>query len=173
MRHVAVTLLSAIFWLGSALQAQNADLPHLHPQSKMIDGAVHPELIPDIAAYRLYLLAVARSATPTEQERRHQAAQLGVIGLSEADGQTAISILATFKDQYQSLINVYNQQAKAAWTKGERPDIAAFLLQRDQIVQLAHDALKVRLSSVGWSQLDAHVMGEKKRMKISAKEESQ
>ena len=46
----------------------------------MIDGAVHPELIPDIAAYRLYLLAVARSATPTEQERRHQAAQLGVIG---------------------------------------------------------------------------------------------
>jgi hypothetical protein len=173
MRQVVVILLSATFSLGSLLQAQNADLPHVHSQSKVIDGALTPEKIPDLTAYRLFLLVVSRSANPTDQEKKHQLAQLGMIRLNDADVKTAIPVLVTFREQYQSLINAYNETAKAAWARGESADIGSFVLQRDQIVQAARDMLSAKLSADGWSRFDAHVKAEKKRMRISAKEDGQ
>lgn len=171
-RKVLWLLLPAIP-IGGLARSQSASQPHHHVQAAVIDGAVNPALIPDLTAYRLWLIAVSRSPNPTEIEAKHQAAQLAKIKLQDADLKSAIDILARFRIQYQALVKSYNDDAKAMWAVGGRPDIASFLTQRDQIVQSARDSLRANLSADAWTRLDAHVKSEKKRMKISAQEAGQ
>jgi hypothetical protein len=46
--------------------AQTPQTPqHQHSDANVIDGAIHPELIPDTVAYRLYLIAVSENPTPS------------------------------------------------------------------------------------------------------------
>lgn len=167
-----LTLLSTLA-IAHPIQAQDPPtLPpaHHHASSAVIDGASNPELIPDLTAYRLFLVAVSRPPDPPDNEVIHQAVQLSKIGLQEADRKATIIILASFNSRYHDFINSYNEAATAAWARGEHLDAASFLADRDRLVQSTCDALKAGLSSDGWSRLDAHVKGEKQRMKISAKE---
>jgi hypothetical protein len=129
---------------------------------------VHPELIPDLTAYRLWFVSVSRGIDPTTDEVRHQSAQIDRVGIGDVDRKALISILTTFTLQYQALIQSFNAEATDAWAKGEAPNVAAFQLQRDQLIQSIHDALKANLSAGAWAALDAHVKGEKSSMKISA-----
>jgi hypothetical protein len=46
-------------------------------------------------------------------------------------------------------------------------DISAFVQQRDALVQLTRDALKVGLTPQGVANLDAHVQAEKKSMRVA------
>jgi len=139
----------------------------------MIDGAVHPEMIPDATAYRLYLVMVSRPDSSTDQHKKRQEAQLGKIGLQDGDHKALAAILSNFNSEYQNLIQTFNQKATAEWARGERPDLESLRLQRDQLVQSTHDAVKTALTAKGWALLDAHVQNEKKHMKMSAKEEVQ
>jgi hypothetical protein len=58
-----LTLLAAISLLVLYPRAdgQPTSHAHQHPQSVVIDGAVNPELISDLTAYRLFLVSVSRS----------------------------------------------------------------------------------------------------------------
>jgi hypothetical protein len=141
---------------------------HQHPQPAMVDGSVHPELIPDLTAYRLWLVSVSRGSNPTENEVKHQSAQIARVRIGDEDRKTLISTLTTFRLQYQNLIQSFNAEATAAWAKGDAPNVAAFQLRRDQLVQSIHDALKANLSANAWETLDGHIKGEKSQMKISA-----
>ena len=150
--------------------AQQSDVPviplHAHTQSGMIDGFNHPELIPDISAYRLYLLAVSRSASPTDDERKSQAAMLRPVHLSDQDNQALIAVLVSFRERYMRLIQDFNKRAESAQVKGQYLDQAPLLRDRDTLVQSTHDTLKSVLTPVGWSHLDNHVQNEKRMMKI-------
>jgi hypothetical protein len=133
---VAITL----FVLNSCIaQSQMSVAPHHHAPTPIIDGAVHPELIPDITAYRLWLVIVSRPPVPTDDEVKHQHIQLARVGLQIAEEHALVLILADFHTQYETLIQNYNATAKAVLASGQQPDIAAMRLQRDLLVQSAHD----------------------------------
>jgi hypothetical protein len=156
--------------LAAAQSAESAPAAHQHTQPNVIDGAVHPEMIPDSTAYRLYLVMVSRPVSPTDPQKKRREAQLGKIGLQDADRKALDVILGNFHSEYQNLIQTFNQKATAAWARGERPDTESLRLQRDQLVQSTHDALNATLTAKGKEILDTHVQNEKKHMKIPAKE---
>lgn len=136
----------------------------------MIDGAAHPEQIPDVVAYRLVLLGIASPANPTDAQTRRHLAQFRAIQMNDADSANLVSMLSRFSADYHNMIEAYNEAAKALNDSGQRADINSFLLKRDQFVQATHDQLKNALSADGWGRLDAYVQGQKKHMKISVKE---
>lgn len=173
--RLTVLLLASLCGLSPtrALSAQSDPASHHHPESGLIDGAVHPELIPDLTAYRLYFVAVSRPPAPSDNEIKHQAAQLSKIGLQDTDRGIVIDILASFNSRYHDLIKDYNEVATAAWNRGEHPDAASLSAERDRLVQSTCDGLKAALSPDGWTRLDSHVKSEKQKMKISAREAGQ
>jgi|SRR5271157_4804905 len=176
MRSIAMLTFLALLSMVYPAQAQSVvstSSAHEHPQANIIDGAAHPELIPDLTAYRLYLVMVSKQSNPTDDQKKRQEAQLRKIGLQEADRKTLAVQLSNFYSEYQNLIQTFNQKATVAWARGERPDIESLRLQRDQLVQSTRDALKAALTANGWALLDAHVQNEKKHMKIRVKEEAQ
>src|SRR5215471_18201282 len=79
---------------GSAAGPQNrsgtcCSSPPAHAQSVYppgtIDGADHPELIPDEVAYKMLFLSLMEPENPTEAQRARQEAKLRMIVLSEND----------------------------------------------------------------------------------------
>lgn len=146
---------------------------HVHPSSSpadIIDGRVHPELIPDSTAYRLYFIAVAETPYPGPNEARRQHAHLAAAGLAGGDLQVASEVLASFKIQYQSLIDQYNNSA--AVRSGSSADLSMFLAKREALVQATRDELKSQLTPAGMTKLDVHIQKEKANMRV-AKGEAQ
>jgi hypothetical protein len=82
---------------------------------------------------------VSRPPVPTDDEVKHQHIQLARVGLQIAEEHALVLILADFHTQYETLIQNYNATAKAVLASGQQPDIAAMRLQRDLLVQSAHD----------------------------------
>lgn len=164
---------------ASALAQQDAPVapPPTHQHhiinAPMIDGKVHPEQIPDRAAYGLFLAAVSIPSMPTDEERKNQAVHLKMIHLSDSDTQAAITILASFNERRKALIDAYNAKAEAANMQGQSvdPDVRqAFMTDLASLIDTTHDNLKSTLSSQGWVHWDARVQGEKQHMKIPASE---
>jgi hypothetical protein len=144
-RWLIACLTLGVFCAG-ALSQQTATTTHQHPQPEMIDGKVHPELIPDLTAYRLYFLVVSRSSTAAEQ--KSQAAHVSQIRLSDRDTQTVYPVLSNFRQRYAQFIEDFNKQAEA---KGQAFDPTPFLKQRDALVQSTHDTLQSVLTPDGYS----------------------
>jgi hypothetical protein len=167
MTRASFLTLLLVFSTTQLIQAQNNPPIHQHIPANLIDGAVHPELVPDLVAYRLVLLAVSKPSNLTDQQNKRQAPQLSKINLREPDQKGVISILENFYSEYHNLIQTYNEAATAANARGERSDISYLLLERDQLVQSTHDKLKNSISTDGWARFDAYVQHEKSQMKIS------
>jgi len=156
----------ALYSLAPLAQAQNV-APHQHSEtSDMIDGAVHPELIPDSIAYRLYFLTNSTGLMPTEEDQKRQQAQLGKVGLQDDDLKTLVSVLSEFRATYDALVAQYNRSAQAATARNEAGDMSSFLRQRDGLVESTRDTLKLRLTPGGILLLDSFVRSEKKHMKV-------
>jgi hypothetical protein len=136
----------------------------------MIDGSQHPEQIADSTAYRLFLLTVSESSSPTAERKSRQLAFLKLAGLDDNDVQAAIPVLAKFKAQYTDLIKQYNQSVDEANKNGTSPDIKTFLSQRDALVQSTRDALSQAVSANGMLNVHAHLQRQKSRMKVPAQE---
>lgn len=121
-------------------------------------------MIPDTLAYRLYFLAV--TSLPTAPANLQQA-QLKFAGLTGDDIPSAIKVLTDFRTAYDGLSNNYNQAVQANDTTGVQPNANFFASQRDALVLNARAALQKALSPDGMQKFDAHVQGEKTRMKTS------
>ncbi|HLH06892.1 MAG TPA: hypothetical protein VKW78_06630 [Terriglobales bacterium] len=139
---------------------------HNHATDDQIDGSMHPELIPNIAAYRLFFLAVGLTANPSAGEKTMQSAQLQQLGFEGKDSEGFTRVLQTFRAKYNDLVNTYNAKVPAQAT-GFAPDVDSFLSERDALVQNTLDELKVELSPAAFNRLGAYVNVEKTRMKIS------
>jgi hypothetical protein len=165
-QYVTAVACALMFAFGAWAQTSP---PHNHQVTapKMIDGAVHPELIPDSVAYRLYLVAVSRGQNPTEAEQQSQRAHLMKTGLADTEQQVLISILSDFRVKYDALVSEYNDSAKAAAARNEMADVQTLLKKLDDLVQSTRDAIGVRLSSEGAAKLHSFVVSEKKNMKVT------
>ena len=148
-----------------ATPTQNTMAGMNHADSNIIDGSLHPELIPDSVAYRLFFLMASRRdplVVPT-REIAHRHGMLRAAGIiTDYDTHNVDTILATFRAQYTALSNEYN--ATAATATSDAPQ-KLFLARRDQLVQFTRDQLKSNLSQQVMAAFDAHIQQEKSMMK--------
>lgn len=186
MRFMSLAIL--FFASTSPLLAQVADKldgisketpAHLHSDhganvseslANMIDGAKHPDLIPDSAAYRLFFIAASEFPNATEDRKKRQRAVLERTGLKEEDLQALIKVLEAFKVQYAALTDRYNASEEAALRIGSSHSME-FRPQRDKFVQTFQDNLAHFLTPDGVARLNGHIQSEKIHMKVSIREE--
>lgn len=135
---------------------------HAHPPSQdIIDGSRTPNLIPDLTAWRLWLIAVtAEDKTKPEiaTDRRH--AFLRMAGVADGDMVMADEVLAHFKMNYASLIDDYNDHVSTT-------SIEDLRAQRDALVQATQTSLLGRLAPRSVTSLKTFILGEKAKMKIA------
>jgi hypothetical protein len=158
-----VTML-ALFVFALGAWAQNSP-PHQHAAT-VIDGAKNPELIPDSTAYRLWLVTVSELPSATAQDSDRQRSHLASLELTELENLQLVTLLADFKGQYLTLIERYNESAKAALAHGVQPNLNLFLQQRDDLVQSTRAAIALRLSPESVSRIDAVVHEHKKHIQL-------
>lgn len=164
-RYVPAVVSVLMFAFSFGAWAQSSPPQHQHVAPNLIDGAVHPEMIQDKDAYRLFLLTVAADPTATAEVNR-QRAFLSPI-LDESQLLAAQIILFDFKTRYQAAIAKYNASATAALANNKTTDIGAFLSERDDIVLSTKAAMEKALGQKAWAQFDTHVQKEKLRMKVA------
>jgi hypothetical protein len=143
--------------------------PHTSHVTDIIDGSEHPELIPDVTAYRLFFVAITTNIASKEASDAKQRAYVRKLGLQPAASEQALKILLDFKVRHDQLIRNYNDSAEVALLRGEAPDYAGFLLQVDALVEDTRRLLKDSLSLEELNALDASIQGEKKFMRVAKK----
>ncbi|HEV2425284.1 MAG TPA: hypothetical protein VGZ29_10700 [Terriglobia bacterium] len=153
---------------GGACQAQPLPPPEVavYPRD-VIDGARHPELIPDTIAYRLFFLTVAEPPNASDSQRARQRAFLRTAGLREQDVQPAETVLANFKSQYDDLVAHYNESVEAANAAGTGPDLKGFVSQLNQLVGSTKEQLEAAMSPEAAKRFETHVQSEKRNMRIA------
>lgn len=162
IRYVTAFVLS-VFAVGA--WAQTSSPQHNHSET-VIDGAKNPELIPDSTAYRMWLITVSELPNASTENRDRQRAHLAGLNLSTLDNLQLITILAEFKSQYNSLIERYNESAKAALANGIQPDQKLLLQQRDDLVQMTKSAIGLSLSPESVVRIDGRVQEHKKHIQL-------
>ena len=157
MKKLAVLVVVLAALVSLPMRAYTQQSP---PSSAVtiIDGSQHPELIPDALAYRLYFLAVTSLPPTIRQDQLTYGA-----GVFQTNLQAATTAIVAFRTAYDSLSNSYNQQVQA----GSNPNPNFFASQRDALVANARAALQKILSPTEMQSFDAHVQGEKTKMKTS------
>jgi hypothetical protein len=166
VRYLSAALALSLLGLGAGAQSSPTQVPHVH-QAKIVDGAVHPELIPEVAAYRLFFLAVSPPSNASFNDRSRQNAHVQKIGLSNDDSATLISLLAEFRTAYDAFVIRWNNAASNAVAKNEPFNVAPFVRERDLLVQSTQTKLGRTLTSDGWVRLQLHVNSEKSKMKVA------
>lgn len=152
-----ILLLLLLLSLG-ALAQNHAAMSGMASHASVIDGAQHPELIPDSTAYRLYFETVAKM--PPDVQRQ----QLSNAGFSSGEIATAQAAIQRFKASWDVLRDTYNQAVEA----GTQPNVEVFLAQRDRLVEQLLSDLQTTATPQGFSHLQAHIRLEKRHMKVSA-----
>lgn len=166
------TILVGLVFCACISFAQVASSPSVHNHQTgptgppAIDGSVHPELIPDSLAYRLYFVALSTPQNPTQAEQDRQHAHVMKTGLAESDQQIFVAILSDFRSKYDALTAQYNESARAASAHNGTTDVHVLLKSLDDLVQSTRDAIGVRLTSRGAARVHSFVLSEKKNMKV-------
>lgn len=142
--------------------------PHLHDAANVIDGSVHPEMIQDRDAFRLFFLAAATDANPTPDERERQRAMFSATRFSEEELGIASTVLADHKMQYEAAIQRYNDAVASAHSPEQLPDGKKLVAELDALVLAAQTKLESSVSGGSFRRLYAHVQGEKSKMSITA-----
>jgi hypothetical protein len=116
-----------------------------------IDGAVAPNLIPDMVAFRLFFIAVGETPALDVIVSAKQQAKLRPIGLSAADQSIIIQELGQFKTALTP------RQGATQSTSGPS--------SIDTVTQSTVDRLKSQMTADGFLRLQAHIQSEKKHIK--------
>jgi hypothetical protein len=119
-----------------------------------VDGAKHPELIPDFVAYRHFLsvTAVSTSASKTEIDRRDSF--LALVRLSPKDRAAYVAALGNVGDALTSI-----EHQKRLLDHANATEVANLKRQQGQLLDdTATRALRA-LSAEGASRLQAHING--------------
>ena len=133
----------------------------------VINGAEHPELVPDAVAYRLWFVAASLPPMPTAAQQQRQRAQLMAAGLQGDDIGQAASVLATFASSYAYLVGKYNDSVAQANEVGGTPNLQGLLSQRNALVETTRNALNSALSVQGMAALRSYVQAQKRNMKVA------
>jgi acetylornithine deacetylase/succinyl-diaminopimelate desuccinylase-like protein len=127
-------------------------------QTGVIDGAVHPDLIPDRVAYSLMFRLIANRQTT--EEKSHIRAYIRHIGLADADVDGLIAAAEEFQ-QRVSQLDGEAKQIKASNRGSVGVQLKAHLdqLQRQKEAIADHSVVRLplRLSSDAIRKLKQHV----------------
>jgi hypothetical protein len=149
---------------GAQGQAAGSDPPDT------IDGAKHPELIPDDVAYRLIFLAVAEPEGAPAARIALARAKIAPARLSEDDAEAFLALLAAFRKQFDALNAQERDLLRRNFAVHPLSTIAEQLggirAQRAKLFADTIAALPARLSDEGMAKLDAHLQKEKHGMKM-------
>jgi hypothetical protein len=135
-----------------------------HPKCEqcdpMIDGAEHPELIPDSVAYRMWFSLIGHRLDDAKNPD-HVHDFMRLIGLDEVDEATLRGIVLTWHQQEKDLVNTYNATVNEASRAGN----ATYPIQ----IKFAHDQAdlalatakiaKEQLSPEGAKKFEAYIQG--------------
>ena len=134
-----------------------------------IDGAENPELIPDDAAYRLVLVAIAEREDATKAETARFRAKIASAGLNEEDTEALGLILVALQKQLDALnAQAHQILAQDALPLAGTPDYQQLVelnKKRAPVFREAMSAIPARLSLEGAAKFQAYVQNEKRRMK--------
>jgi hypothetical protein len=134
----------------------------------MIDGSVHPEMIQDREAFRLFFLAAATDANPTLDERGRQRAMLSLAQFSEEELAIASTVLSEYKRQCEAAIQNYNDAVALARSPEQFPDGKKLVAELDALTLASKTKLESSISGDSSRRLYAHVQGEKSKMRVAA-----
>jgi hypothetical protein len=133
--------------------------------NNFIDGRKNPELIRDVDAYRLFLLAaVASDNSAVELDR--QKAIFAFLNLTDSQFAQVHQILADYKTLVDSSVEEYNQSAITALAGSHTVSLKPFLAKRDWIVLETVSQLKTVIGNDGSEPFTRHVQHEKLHMRI-------
>ena len=156
--------------LSQPIQAQSSAAVHQHETAAMIDGAKHPELIPDSTAYRLYFVAMATDQNASESDRKRQKAHMAKTGLSANEQEVLVIALSDFRRQYDELVRQYNEEARRALARNEMADVGRLLRALDGLVEATRSTLRAQLPADSAARFHAFIQFEKRNMKIHAED---
>jgi hypothetical protein len=139
---IVIVVICCLAWSGHGFQqTPQAPLP-----SGSVDGAVNPEAIPDVVAFRLFFAALVASSSSATQVTQSELT-FSSLQLTDADKATFARALATFRNKL---------------------DTASALKTATNLDALSQDcvqALKQSMSPDGFDRLLIYVRAEKRRMK--------
>lgn len=131
---------------------------------ELIDGAKNPDLIPDLTAWRLWLLSItAEDNKRSELSEARRQAFLKAAGIPDIEIPAAEEVIAQFRKDYGALVDGYNKRLNA----GENPAISEFRAQRDTLVQAVQNTLSGKLETTTMGNMINHINREKMRMKVA------
>ena len=114
-----------------------------------IDGAVNPELIPDVVAYRLFFSAAAEGSSPSSLQVVRQDAKLRPIQLAPDDKAALVDALSEFKNNIAQALTLPSP-------------VPGYL---DATAQATVDRLRTKMSAGGFQRMEAYVRSQKRLMK--------
>jgi len=138
------------------------------PPSKptVIDGRVHPELIPDATAYRIVFTHLISHVGDPEREK----VWFGVPGLSADDQEVLLRILTSYKKEWDEIVKAYNDAGEAAARKGKAPEpsvLETFRTRQAELVKQTRLDLGAGLSPAGALMFHGYVEQQKSHMTVT------
>ena len=135
-----------------------------------IDGAKHPELIPDDVAYRLIFLAVAEPEGAPADRIALARAKIAPARLSEDDAVAFLTLLTAFRKQFDALNAQETDLLQSNFAVHPLSTVAEQLrgirAQRAKLFADTVAAMPARLSEGGVAKLGEHLQREKHAMKM-------
>lgn len=149
---------------GAEGQAAGSDSPDT------IDGAKHPELIPDDVAYRLVFLAIAEPENAPAARIALARAKIAPAGLGADDTAAFLALLTAFRKQFDALNAQETDLLQRNFAVHPLSTVAEQLrgirAQRAKLFAETIAALPARLSDEGMAKLEEHLQREKHAMKM-------
>jgi hypothetical protein len=160
----AVLAVSLVFGQSKPIQPQTTVIP-----PGFLKGSEHPELIPDNAAIKAFLLAIAEPSDAGPKELARLAAKLQAVGLTEADREALVPHVLGFADAWRSYAETA-RQLNAKIGAGSDPrainDRTALVGTMDLLASVTFASMTSRLSPPGATRLREHIQAIKKKMYI-------
>ncbi|MGD0223249.1 MAG: hypothetical protein ABSF71_12995 [Terriglobia bacterium] len=134
-----------------------------------IDGAKHPELIPDEVAYKMLFLSVMEPANLTDAQRARQEAKLRMIGFSEEDKAGFLAKLGEFRDRMRDCgartAEILKATPNPPRDSAERQELSDIEEQATAGVTDTVEALRTGLTQEGFGKFQARMLGFKRTIK--------
>lgn len=132
----------------------------------MIDGKVHPELIPATTAWRLWFSAVSLPSGAAQAKRDAQTAYLRAAGLEGNDAAAVRGDLETFYVQFNSVVNTQNSAVQAKAANLQVASDSPFFNDRTALVNATIANIKAHITAAKFNDLRDYVMQQKQTMRI-------
>lgn len=149
---IALFALVALLSTGLPESLLHPPTAHAAPADGIIDGAQHPELIPDERALHMVLLTASWTDRSTDIAKRRARAVLSSQPLDDEDR----SKLGTIAQQYRHLLEQLEDEQHAMPTNGSRRQDQARIYQRKQeLLANTNITLRQQVTSKGSAQIAA------------------